>query len=166
MAERKSGTHLTSEKMRDPVQSDSDRVAEYLNHRHAGVLLLIAWNTAKRKDTVLAQCMQVDRLGFELRCHFHGCRYSEERINFPCGPIDNGGKIIDYIAEDMRKGACHVLWPDGPLVKVVLAIYVAITVFYLESHGGKDLRVLPSEYVHLALIKRVCSAHAHVHAYL
>jgi hypothetical protein len=42
------------------------------------------------------------RLGFELRCHFHGAEYTETRVNFKRGPIDNGKKMVEYIREDMR----------------------------------------------------------------
>jgi hypothetical protein len=92
--------NVTQSKFHDPIEKTSDKVSNYINERHAASMLAIAWHFTKRKDTIIAQLIQVDRLGFELRCHFHGATYSEERVNFPCGPIDKGGytrKLCCYI---------------------------------------------------------------------
>lgn len=79
------------------MESVSDKISAHLNQFHASTLLLIAWHFTRRRDTVLAQMIQVDRLGFELRCHAHGGRYSEERVNFTAGPVDNGN--VDTLFE-------------------------------------------------------------------
>ena len=126
------------------MESASGKICSHINQYHAASMLLIAWHFAKRKETVLAQLMQVDRLGFEVRCHFHGAVYSEERVNFPCGAIDNGKAMVEYITGTMRKEAgSHPKWPHGPLVNIVLAVYLLIVILYYESHGGEDLTFLP-----------------------
>lgn len=52
----------------DPMSLDiSDKISSYINRCHAATMLLIAWNIAKRRDTIVAQLMSVDRLGFDLR---------------------------------------------------------------------------------------------------
>jgi|AntAceMinimDraft_5_1070358.scaffolds.fasta_scaffold182512_1 hypothetical protein len=99
---RKQPTGAPGSKFVDPVESASDKITEHLNYAHGATLLLIAWHFAKRRDTVLGQLVQVDRLGFELRCHFHGATYVETRVNFKCGPIDDGLQMVDYIRNDMR----------------------------------------------------------------
>jgi hypothetical protein len=126
------------------MEQVSSKVCAHLNQYNAATLLLIAWNIAKRPDTALGQIAQVDRLGFELRCHYHGGKYSEERVNFPCGPIDNGKTLVDYIVNDLRRAAGWPVWPRGPLLMLVLLFYSFFAAVYFESHGGNDLTFLPA----------------------
>ena len=49
------------------MEAASDRICTALNERHAAGMLLIAWHFAQRKDTILAQMIQVDRFGPCLR---------------------------------------------------------------------------------------------------
>lgn len=133
-----------SKKFVDPMEQLSSKVCEHLNQYNAAANLLVAWNIVKRTDSVLGQIAQVDRLGFELRCHYHGGKYSEERVNFPCGPIDNGKQLVEYISNDLRRAAGRPVWPRGPLLKLVLLFYVFVAAVYYESHGGEDLTFLPS----------------------
>ena len=140
------GTTAESAKFRDPMESVSDKISGYLNQHHAATMLLIAWHHARKPETIIAQVMQIDRLGFEVRCHYHGARYSEERVNFSCGPIDNGNQFVDHVVVAMRREAMAPKWPHGPLVKIVLAVYLALAVVYYESHGGEDMTFLPGHW--------------------
>ena len=90
--------------------------------------------------------MQVDRLGFWVRCHFHGARYSEERVQFPCGPIDRALQLYEYIRMDLVAASSKANWPAGPLPRIVVAVYFLIWLIWYESHGGEDLSFLPNHW--------------------
>lgn len=107
-------------------------------------MLLITWHYCGKKDTVLAQLMSVDRLGFWVRCHKHGPYYSEERVNFKA-PIDNARKLKDQICVTMFHEASSFKFPAGPLPWVVLGVYALILLIYYEAHGDVP-RWLPAEW--------------------
>lgn len=54
--------------------------------------------------------------------------------------------MIGIIADDMRRVAAFAKWPNGPLMKVVLAVYGLMCLLYYESHGGEDLIFLPQTW--------------------
>mmetsp|Transcript_52842 Transcript_52842/g.67759 ORF Transcript_52842/g.67759 Transcript_52842/m.67759 type:complete len:229 (+) Transcript_52842:92-778(+) len=144
--QRKNVAAPTNKKFMDPMEKMSDKISNHINEQHAATLIMFAWHYLKRKDTYIAQMIQVDRLGFELRCHLPKGKYVEERINFPCGPIDNGAKMVKYISTEMKSEASYVKFPSGPLCNIVLAVYFLIALVYFESHGGEDLSFLPNEW--------------------
>mmetsp|Transcript_70208 Transcript_70208/g.138019 ORF Transcript_70208/g.138019 Transcript_70208/m.138019 type:complete len:230 (+) Transcript_70208:167-856(+) len=141
-----SNDDATAGRFRDPMESVSDKISEHLNRFHAATILLVAWHYTGRRDTIVAQMIQVDRLGFEVRCHFYGGLYSEERVNFSSGPIDNANVMINYIVGDMRREAAFSKWPNGPLMKAMVAIYMILCVVWYESHGGEDMTFLPQSW--------------------
>mmetsp|Transcript_24925 Transcript_24925/g.67313 ORF Transcript_24925/g.67313 Transcript_24925/m.67313 type:complete len:156 (-) Transcript_24925:143-610(-) len=77
----------------------------------------------------------------------HGAVYTEERINFN-GPIDDAKKVLHEITVKMAMEAGHFQWPAGPLVWVVLLVYVIIGVIYYEGHGdfARGLALLPGHW--------------------
>lgn len=146
LTQRKPSAKAESSKFWDPMERKSEKISKYVNTYHASVLLAIAWNIARKRDTHLAQLIQVDRLGFELRCHLSSGIYSEERVNFDCAPIDEAKKMVAYITQDMRGVAAGASWPTGPACNAVLGVYFLVALVYFESHGGEDLRFLPNEW--------------------
>lgn len=85
-------------------------------------------------------------MGFYVRCHLHGAKYDEVRINFPCGAIDQKEVLYRYIRRNMVGESSRAKWPAGPLPKIVLMVYGFIFLVWYESHGGEDLSFLPNEW--------------------